>query len=92
MIFLGVYEREIYKSNSEVPHIICTGQITFDALKNCWDDLFHEDHGIEAKMLVILQPGDPNATLELFLNGNKNKYEIYITFLNGDPLSKVGLK
>ena len=88
----SIYEREIYKANSEVPHIIWTGQITFDALKNCCDDLFHEDHGIEAKMLVILQPGDPDSTLELFLNGNKNKYEIYINFLNGDPLSKAGLK
>ena len=86
------YARAIYKSNSDVPHIIWTGQITFEALKNWWDDLFHEDHGIEAKTLIILQPGDPNPTLEIFLNGNRNKYEIFITYLNGDPLSKSGLK
>ena len=88
----SIYARAIYKSNSEIPHIICTGQITFDALKNWCDDLFHEDHGIEAKMLIILQPGDPNSTLEVFLNGNKYKYELFISFLNGDPLSTSGLK
>lgn len=88
----SAYARAIYKSNSEVSHIIWTGQITLDALKNWWDDLFHEDHGIDAKMLIILQPGDPNSSLELFLNGTKHKYEIYLTFLNGDPLSKAGLK
>ena len=42
--------------------------------------------------LVILQPGDPNSALELFLNGTKYKYEIFLTFLNGDNLSKSGLK
>lgn len=30
----SVYARAIYKANSEVPHILCTGQVTLDALKN----------------------------------------------------------
>ena len=88
----SVYARSPYKANSEVPHIICTGQVTLDALKNTCDELFHEDHGIQNKNLVILQPGDPNSALELFLNGTKYKYELFLTFLNGDTLSKSGLK
>ena len=89
----SVYARAEYKANSEVPHIICTGQVTLDALKNTCDELFHVDHENQNNMnLVILQPGDPNSALELFLNGTKYKYEIFLTFLNGDNLSKSGLK
>ncbi|CAI2374956.1 unnamed protein product [Moneuplotes crassus] len=88
----SVYARAIYKSNLEIPHIICTGKVTLDALKNFCDELFDDDHGITTRNLVILQPGDPNSACELFLNGTKLKYEIFLTFLNGDPLTKAGLK
>jgi hypothetical protein len=86
------YARASYIANSEVPHIICTGQITLDALINFCNELFDDDHGIQNKNLVILQPGDPNSACELFLKGSKYRYEIYLTFLNGDPLSKSVMK
>ena len=39
------YARTIYQSNNEVPHVVITGQVVKQALKNFRDELFHIDHG-----------------------------------------------
>lgn len=39
------YQRQTYKSTSEVPHIVISGQVIVQALKNFTTELFHQDHG-----------------------------------------------
>lgn len=37
--------RQFYKSTAEVPHIVISGQVLVQALKNFTTELFHVDHG-----------------------------------------------
>lgn len=47
------YRRTTYKS-VEVRHIVLTGYVGIQALKNFCDELFHEDHGTQATNAVII--------------------------------------
>lgn len=40
------YAREFYLSNNEIEHIVITGEVVIQALKNFSEELFHPDHGI----------------------------------------------
>lgn len=40
------YARTFYKSNNEIEHIVITGEVVIQALKNFSEELFHPDHGI----------------------------------------------
>ena len=44
----------MFASKSEIPHIVITGVVTLEALKNFTKELFHEDHGNDDKVAVIL--------------------------------------
>jgi len=50
--------RTTYKS-VEVRHILVSGYVGLQALKNFCEELFHQDHGSIATNAVILQPEDP---------------------------------
>ena len=50
----SVYARKKYKSNSEITHLVITGHVTLEGLKNFNDELFHDDHGNMSKNAVIL--------------------------------------
>jgi len=39
------YARKIYKANPEIPHIVITGHVVLQGLKNFCEELFHADHG-----------------------------------------------
>ncbi len=39
------YARKIYKSNPEIPHIVITGYVVVQAIRNFCEELFHSDHG-----------------------------------------------
>lgn len=58
----------MFSSKSEVPHIVITGIVTLEALKNFTKELFHEDHGSEDKIGVILQTKDPTPYMDMFLH------------------------
>lgn len=60
------YRRNDYKS-TDVRHILVTGSIDLQALKNFCDELFHQDHGNQATNAVILQQEDPKSEMELFI-------------------------
>lgn len=38
-----------------IRHILVTGSLSLQSLKNFCDELFHQDHGAEATNAVILQ-------------------------------------
>lgn len=50
----SVYAWKVYKSNSEVPFILVTGQFTLENLKIFSNELFHPDHGVQTKNAIIL--------------------------------------
>jgi len=47
--------------------------------------LFHEDHGVQDRHAVILQPVDPSNEMEMFFN--EPDYENKITYINGNLMS-----
>jgi len=79
----SIYTRDHYKSNIETPHIIISGQILTEDLKNFCNELFHEDHGQGNKNVVILSSNTPSNELLLFLHTGKN--ESNLKYLQGDP-------
>lgn len=84
------YARAIYKANAEVPHILVCGHVGVAALKNFCGELFHQDHGNQDKNAVILQQGIPTAEMEIFLHNPQ--YELFLTFLQGNPMVDRDLK
>jgi hypothetical protein len=54
MSLKSFYARKIYKSYQEIPHIVISGQITLQALKNFCEELFHPDHGSYDRHAVII--------------------------------------
>jgi hypothetical protein len=86
----SVYARAHYKSNSEVPHLVVTGHVGVPALKNFCFELFHPDHGNQDKAAVILQSQVPSVEMESFLH--HPHYEIFLTYLQGNPMLDKDLK
>lgn len=64
-------------------HVVITGFIGLQAIKNFCDELFHEDHDSNSTNAVLLQPNDPKPDLEIF----QQKKEKRMTYLSGDPLA-----
>ena len=79
----SIYSRDIYKSNIEIPHLMISGQILTEDLKNFCNELFHEDHGQGNKNVVILSTNAPSNELLLFLHTGKN--ESNLKYLQGNP-------
>jgi hypothetical protein len=67
----SVYERNLYKPNAEIPHVIITGHVLLNALENVTLELFHPDHGTMERHAVILQPFEPTNYMEMFLHDPK---------------------
>ena len=84
------YARKIYKSNPEIPHIVITGYVVVQAIRNFCEELFHSDHGSQDRHAVIIQPFDPPVDMEMFLHDPN--YEIFINYLNGNPIMSKDLK
>lgn len=81
------YKRKEYKKSSDTEHVVVTGFIELQAIKNFCEELFHEDHDSSFTDAVLLQPQDPNADFEIF----KQKTEKRMEYLSGDPLSGADL-
>lgn len=78
------YARNQYKHSAEVPHLVICGDIEIASFKNFCKELFHPDHGNSDKNAVILQYNQPSIEMELFLRNPK--YEMYMLYLQGNPL------
>ena len=77
------YQRNDYKKSSDIEHVVVTGYIGIQAIKNFSEELFHEDHSSMSTNAVLLQNHDPNADIEIFLQ----RYDKLMTYLSGEPLS-----
>jgi len=51
----SIYARAIYKKNEDIEHIIVTGNIEIVGATTFCSEIFHSDHGTEAKHIVLLQ-------------------------------------
>jgi len=54
MSLKSVYERRVYNTNVEIPHVIITGQVTLQSLQNVCIELFHPDHGRIQRHAIVL--------------------------------------
>ena len=79
----SIYARDKYKSNTDVPHLLISGQILTESINNFCKELFHVDHGISNKNVVILSPNIPSNEMLLFLHSGKN--ESNLKYLQGNP-------
>ena len=50
----SVYERDRQQPNSEIPHVIITGNVTLSGIANVTLELFHPDHGSTERKAVVL--------------------------------------
>ena len=80
------YARRNYKGVKSIPHIIVTGLVSATAAEDFFNELFHEDHGQQAKHAILLISHPPDPQLETLL---KNPNLIYI---EGDSLNEKDLK
>ena len=79
----SVYLRDKYKSNSDIPHLLISGQIIPENINNFCTELFHVDHGHGNKNVVILTPNIPSNEMLLLLHTGKN--ESNLKYLQGNP-------
>jgi hypothetical protein len=68
-------------------HVVITGYIGLESIKNFCEELFHEDHDAVSTNAVLLQPHDPEPDLEIF----QQKMEKRMAYLSGDPLTSEDL-
>lgn len=80
----SVYARNIYKANSEVPHILVCGDVEVSTFKFFCHELFHPDHGGQDKHAIILQTNIPNNEMEMFLHNPQ--FELFLNYLQGNPM------
>jgi hypothetical protein len=85
----SVYSRASYKSNLEVPHIVISGQVRENALKNFCYELFHPDHGTQDKNAIIVQNDLPSQDMRVFLHAGA--FEVFLKYLQGNPLLEKDL-
>lgn len=90
MSMQSVYARAIYKMNTEVPHIMICGHLSVAALRDFCNELFHPDHGSQDKNAVIMQAVDPSVEMESFIH--TPQYELFLTYLKGNPMIDRDLK
>ena len=81
------YRRIEYKKSSDIEHVVITGSVGIQAIKNFCVELFHEDYSDSSTNAVLLQPHDPKPDLEIF----KQKYDKLMIYLAGDPLASEDL-
>lgn len=80
------YKRIDYKS-TEIRHVVVTGYISMQAIKNFCDELFHDDHGSLSTNAVVIQHHDPKPEIEIFMQ----KYENMMYYLSGNPLNETDM-
>jgi len=68
-----------YKYNTEVPHIVISGNVEVASLKFFSKELFHPDHGNQDKHAIILQYQVPSPEIEVFLHDPN--FELFLTYL-----------
>ena len=86
----SIYSREIFKSHSEIPHLILCGSISVEALVSFCEELFHDDHGPNEKNVIILDKEKPTPEMKLFLHAGK--YEMNLKYLEGNPMNEKDLE
>ena len=86
----SVYSRDVFKSNSEIAHIIICGYVSVEALISFCEELFHEDHGSSEKNVIILDKEMPSQEMKLFIHAGK--YEMNLKYLQGNPMNESDLE
>ena len=86
----SIYSRDKYKSNSDIPHLLISGQIITENINNFCNELFHVDHGVGNKNVVILAANSPSNEMLLLLHTGKN--ESNLKYLQGNPNSSKDLE
>jgi len=66
---------------SECKHVVVTGHVDIEAIKNFCEELFHEEHNVNMNA-VIIQDHDPLPEIDIFMQ----KFEKLMHYLAGDPL------
>ena len=84
------YARTRYKKIREIPHVIVCGKFDVDTLYSFSKEIFHDDHGNSDKHAVIIDRRTPDLKMDKFLNDQR--FEIFLTYLKGNPLSENDLK
>ena len=69
----SIYSRDKYKSNSDIPFLVISGQIITESINNFCKELFHVDHGVGNKNVVILTANSPSNEMLLLLHTGKNE-------------------
>ena len=86
----SIYSRDKYKSNSDIPYLVISGQIITESINNFCKELFHVDHGVGNKNVVILTANSPSNEMLLLLHTGKN--ESNLKYLQGNPNSAKDLE
>jgi len=76
--------RRLYYKYSEVEHVVVTGNVSKEAIKDFCIELFHDDHseGSQGTNAVIIQNKDPKPEVEILMDG----YQKNMFYIAGDPL------
>ena len=67
-----------------------SGEVTLQDLKTFSEELFHPDHGASERHAVIIQMNDPSNDMEMFFH--YSDYELFLSYINGNPLFQKDLK
>lgn len=86
----SVYSWKGYKKIEEIPHIIVCGKFDVDSLYNFSNEIFHNDHGNIDKNAVIINSKTPDLKMEKLLNDQR--FEFFLTYIQGDPQDEKKLK
>ena len=84
------YERDSYKKNAEIKHVVITGHVQLQALKTVTTELFHIDHGSQERHAVILQSEEPGNAMEMFLHDPN--YSHLVKYLKGDTMAAYAME
>ncbi|EWS75923.1 calcium-activated potassium channel protein (macronuclear) [Tetrahymena thermophila SB210] len=80
------FARRSYKVVESVSHVVVTGVVSSTAAENFFQELFHQDHGDQAKHALLLLPHAPDGQLENLLS-NPNLF-----YMEGQPSNDNDLK
>ena len=83
---LEEYTKNTYIANKDIPHVILTGNISFESLKSFSQEFFHPDHGAQKRHEVILSLDPPSPAIKkLIRDTNEENGNNTIVYLQGDP-------
>ena len=67
-----VYQRAVYKPKKSYKHLVLTGFINTQDLSDFLEELYHEDHGDEKNIAVILEQKNMSQEMSSLLSNFKH--------------------